>query len=102
MTDPFKPLSAGFGAQIQELERLATAALDLTERVRAALPNEARDHVISAGYRAEILVVLVDSPVWAPYVRYAQGELLASLKKSGETQFTKLKVRVRRPPRAAV
>jgi hypothetical protein len=96
MPDRFKPLSETLGPLLADLERRAHATVELTDRVRAALPGDAKDHVISASYRGNTLVVLADSAVWCPHIRYAQQQLLATLQADGETQFTKLRVRVGR------
>lgn len=96
MTEPFKPLAAALGPRFADLERRTQAALDLTARVRSALPDPVKDHVVSATYRGDTLVVLTDSAAWCPYVRYAQAALRDALRGTSETQFTKLKVKVGR------
>jgi hypothetical protein len=96
MSDRMKPIAEGIGPLFAALERRAKATLDLADKVRAALPADTKDHVISASYRDDTLVVLVDSAAWATHIRYAQKELLERLRAAGETQFTKLKVKVGR------
>lgn len=100
MSDHLKPLSAGLGPLFESLERRSQAVLDLTARVRAALEGPEKNHVISASCRGETLIVTTDSAAWCPYVRYAQDTLFARLNEAGETQFTKIKVKVGRqdPP----
>jgi hypothetical protein len=96
MSDRLKPLSEGLGTLFENLERRAQATVDLAARVREALSGPEKEHVVSATYRAETLVVLADSAAWATHIRYAQQDLLAQLRATGETRFTKLKVKVGR------
>ena len=98
MSDRLKPLTEGLGPLFASLERRAQATIDLAARIREALPEPEKDHVISATYRAETLVVLADSAAWATHIRYKQKDLLAGLQSTGETRFTKLKVKVGRKP----
>jgi hypothetical protein len=79
-----------------DLERRLQTNLDLLAKVRAALTGPEKDHVISATCRADTLVIVADAAVWCPRIRYAQDDLLAKLHATGETQFTKVKVKVGR------
>ncbi len=94
--ETLKPIGAHLGALFQNLERRVQAHVDLAERVRQALPAPEKDHVVSASYRDDTLVVSTDSAAWASHIRYAQTQLLTALNSAGETQFTKMKVRVGR------
>ena len=94
MSDRMKPLSAGLGTLIAALEQRGQAGVDLAEKVRTALAGDEKEHVISASYRSETLVITVDSAAWCPHIRYAQTDLLEKLRAAGETRFTKLKVKV--------
>ncbi len=96
MSDRFKPISEGLGPVLEALERRAQATVDLAARVRNALTGPEKDHVLSATYKDGTLIVLADSAAWATHIRYAQRELLARLHAAGETQFTKVKVKVGR------
>jgi hypothetical protein len=96
MSEHFKPLTAGLGSLFAGLERRVQANLDLTARVRAALPGPEKEHIVSASYRGNTLIVLADSAAWCAHVRYAQQPLLDQLHAAGETQVTKLKVKVGR------
>jgi hypothetical protein len=96
MADRFKPLTDGLGPLFADLERRVQATVDLAERVRAALPDPEKGHVISASYRDDTLVVIADSAAWASHIRYAQAQLLEQLRAQGETQFTKVRVKVGR------
>lgn len=96
MSDRFKPVSEGLGPLFADLERRVQANVDLTARVRAALAGPEKDHVVSASYRDDTLVILADSAAWCPHIRYAQAQILERLQGAGETQFTKVKVRVGR------
>lgn len=91
-----QPLTAGLGPRFADLERRAQQTVELAERVRAALPGPEKEHVISASYRDDALVVLMDSAAWGSRLRYAQQELLARLNAAGATQVTKLRVKVGR------
>jgi hypothetical protein len=97
MSDSFKPVSEGLGTLLAQLERRAQATVELADRVRQALAGPEKDHVISASCRGDTLIVLADSATWATHIRYAQKQLLERLHAAGETQFTKVKVRVGRP-----
>ena len=96
MSDRFKHLAAGLGPLFADLERRVQSTVNLAERVRAALPGPEKDHVVSASYRGDTLVILADSAAWCPHIRYAQQQLLEQLNAAGETQFTKVKVKVGR------
>ncbi|WP_157071627.1 DciA family protein [Steroidobacter denitrificans] len=96
MSDHLKPLSAGLGPLFESLERRSLTVLDLTARVRKSLEGPEKNHIISASYRGETLIVATDSAAWCPYIRYAQDILLARLNQTGETRFTKIKVKVGR------
>lgn len=89
-----KPLADALGPMFADLERRAQASVNLTSKVRAALEGAEKEHVISASYRGETLVVIADSAAWCAQIRYAQAMLLDQLRAGGETQFTKLQVKV--------
>ena len=76
MSDRLKPMSDALGPLFADLERRVQANVDLTAKVRAALSGPEKDHVISASYRDDTLVILADSAAWCPQIRYAQRELL--------------------------
>ena len=71
--------------------------MSLRDRVRSALPDPDKTHLISASYRLETLVLTVDSAAWANRLRYEEAALRDALVTKGEKPFTKLKVRVRQP-----
>jgi hypothetical protein len=96
MSDPMKPLTEGLGPLFADLERRVQSRVELADRVRAALSGPEKDHVVSVTYRDGTLIVLADSAAWCPHIRYAQQTLLEHLHAQGETQFTKVKVRVGR------
>jgi hypothetical protein len=96
MSDRFKPLAAGLGPLIANLERRAQATQDVTARVRAALPSPEKEHFLSASYREETLVLSMDSAAWCSRIRYGQRALIEALHAVGETRVTKIKVRVGR------
>jgi len=96
MSDRFKHVAADLGPLFADLERRVQATVDLTAQVRTALQGAEKDHVVSVTCRDDTLVVLADSAAWCPRIRYAQQQVLDALARSGETRFTKLKVRVGR------
>lgn len=97
MTNPLKPILAGLDAKLGALERRAQAQQTLLDKVRTVLPAPENEHVISAVYRQDALVITADSAVWSARLRYCQAVLHTGLTVSGETPFTKLRVRVGRP-----
>jgi len=96
MADQLKPLTEGLGPLFRNLERRVQATVDLAARVRDALDSPEKDHVISASCRETTLVVIADSAAWASRIRYLQEQVLERLYTQGETQFTKLRVKVGR------
>jgi hypothetical protein len=97
MSDRFKPIGAGLGPLLKDLEQRAQATQDITARVRAALPSPEKEHFLSASYRDDTLVISMDSAAWCPRLRYEQQSLIDALHAAGETRVTKIKVRVGRP-----
>jgi hypothetical protein len=91
-----KPIGAALAPLFADLKRRSEAVTGLTARVRDALPGPEKDHVLSASYAEETLLVEADSAAWSVHIRYAQQALLNQLNAAGETQFTKVKVRVGR------
>ena len=98
MADRLKPIGDGLGALFSQLQKRSEATKELADKVRAALPGNEKEHVISASYRDDALIVVVDAAVWSARVRYAHETLRNALKAAGEKPFTKLKVRVGRRP----
>jgi hypothetical protein len=96
MSEPMKPISTGLGPLLAQLERRARETLDLTDRVRAALDGDERAHVVSASYRGELLVIVADSAAWSSRIHYLQETLAERLRAQGETQFSKMQVKVGR------
>ena len=95
--DRLRPLSEGLGPKIAALEARATAALSLVGRVRDALPQPEKNHLLSASYRDDTLVLTTDSAAWGTRLRYQEASLREALVARGEKPFTVLKVRVGRP-----
>ena len=96
MSDRFKHVAEDLGALLSDLERRVQSTVDLTAQVRTALQGAEKDHIVSVTCRDDTLVVLADSAAWCPRIRYAQQQVLDALRASGETRFTKLKVKVGR------
>ena len=96
MSDRFKHVAEDLGRLFSDLERRLQSTVDLTVQVRTALRGAEKDHIVSVTCRDDTLVVLADSAAWCPRIRYAQQQVLDALRASGETRFTKLKVKVGR------
>ena len=96
MSDRFKHVVEDLGSLFSDLERRVQSTVDLTVQVRTALQGAEKDHIVSVTCRDDTLVVLADSAAWCPRIRYAQQKVLDALRASGETRFTKLKVKVGR------
>ena len=96
MSDRFKHVADTLGPMLADMERRVQSTVDLTMQVRTALQGAEKDHVVSVSCRDETLVVMADSAAWCPRIRYAQQQVLDALRASGETRFTKLKVKVGR------
>lgn len=94
MSEPMKPITAGLGSLFANLERRARESLNLADRVRAALPAPEKEHVLSATYREDTVIVTTDSAAWASRLRFLHAELLSALGEGRETPVTKLHVRV--------
>jgi hypothetical protein len=97
MSQALKPLSSGLGPRIEALQEQAKTALALTDRVRNALPEPEKNHLISAGYTDGTLTIATDSAAWCTRIRYLEESLRERLAALGEKPFTILKVRVGRP-----
>jgi hypothetical protein len=97
MSGGLKRLGSDLGSLVAQLEQRADTALDLLRQVHDALPEAEKIHVLSANYRQDTLVLVVDSAVWASRIRYCEAALRAALPPQDEKPFTKLKVRVGRP-----
>src|SRR3954471_12792601 len=99
MTNRLKPIGDGLGTLFSQLRKRAEATKELADKVRAALPGNEKEHVVSASYRGDALIVVVDASVWSARVRYAHETLRNALQAAGEKPFTKLNVKVGRSPR---
>jgi len=96
MKNPLQPfLVNGVGA-LANLERRASEVLTLTAKVKQALKEPERSHVIAAVYHEDTLVITTDSAAWTAQIRFAIDELRKHLAASGEKTFVSLKVRVGR------
>ncbi|MES1190534.1 MAG: DciA family protein [Steroidobacter sp.] len=96
MKSPLQPFLAGHGDLLGQLERRATEVMTLTSKVKQALPEPERHHVIAAVYHDDTLVITADSAVWTAQIRFAIDDLRKLLVESGEKTFVHLKVRVGR------
>jgi hypothetical protein len=94
MKSPLQPFLINSGGALAKLERRAAEVLSLTEKVKQALPEPERHHVIAAVYHDDALVVTTDSAAWTAQIRFAIDELRKHLSANGEKVFVNLKVRV--------
>jgi len=97
MSDKLRAFSDGLGPRIAALEARAKAVLALSDKVRLALPGPEKNHVLSASYREDTLIISTDSAAWCGHIRYQENTLRERLIAAGEKSFTVLKVRVGRP-----
>jgi hypothetical protein len=101
MPDSLKPLSdllsSGFRELAKRAEAHASAGRALVQRVRAALPEPLREHVVAAHRRGSELIVQVDAAVWSARVRYAGRALAEALENADGAAIERIRVRVRRP-----
>ena len=72
---------------LANLVRRAQEMQSLTERLRGALPREARPHLVSASRSAAegdpTLVLIADSSTWASRIRFCAEEVLAAARSEG-------------------
>ena len=94
MKSPLQPFLINSNGALAKLERRATEVLSLTEKVKQALSEPERHHVIAAVYHDDTLVVTTDSAAWTAQIRFAIDELRKHLCANGEKIFVSLKVRV--------
>ena len=94
MSEFLKRMSDGLGPLFSDLERRTRETLDLTAKVRQILPENEKEHVISATYDEDTLLIVTDSAAWASRIRYGQEQMLAALRDQGETRGTRMRVRV--------
>ncbi len=80
-------LLSGKSGGLADLVRRAQEAQSLTERLRGALPREARPHLVSASRPAAeddpTLVLIADSSTWASRIRFCADEMLAAARSGG-------------------
>jgi hypothetical protein len=96
MSDPLKPLFSDLDQGLARLAQRSAAAASLSEKVRQALPEPLRVHVVGAVRRGDDLVVMVDSAAWSARIRYGAAELKEQLAADGEVVTGKVRVKVGR------
>ena len=94
MTSTFKSFLSDDSGALANLEQRARRVMSLTAKVRNALAEPERHHVLAASYHEDNLVVTTDSAAWTAQIRFAQDELRKYLVEAGEKTFIHLKVRV--------
>jgi hypothetical protein len=93
-SNTFKPFLNDLGGTLANLELRARQVIGLTDKVRQALPDPERQHVLAAVYHEDALVITTDSAAWTAQIRFGQGHLRERLVAAGEKTFIHLKVRV--------
>jgi len=96
MKNPLQPFLVGRAGALAKLEKRASEILTLTAKVKQALAEPERLHVIAAVYHDDTLVITTDSAAWTAQIRFAIDDLRKHLAKSGEKTFISLKVKVGR------
>jgi len=96
MKSPLQPFLINSRGALAKLERRAAEVLSLTDKVKQALPETERQHVIAAVYHEDTLVITSDSAAWTAQIRFAIDDLRKHLCANGEKMFVNLKVRVGR------
>lgn len=96
MKNPLQPFLMNRVGALAKLQRRATEVLTLTAKVKQALNEPERNHVIAAVYHEDTLVITTDSAAWTAQIRFAIDDLRKHLASSGEKTFVNLKVRVGR------
>jgi hypothetical protein len=94
MKSPLQPFLANSRGALAKLERRANEVLSLTNKVKLALSEPEREHVIAAVYHDDTLVITTDSAAWTAQIRFAIDDLRKHLCANGEKTFVNLKVRV--------
>ena len=90
-----RPIALYFGFDEIICNRLEFRNHLATGRVLTPLLAEnEKEHLISAAYDEDTLVLTTDSAAWASRLRYVQEQLLNALREQGETQGSKIRVRV--------
>ena len=93
MSEFLKRLSDGLGPLFRTWSVVARDA-GSHRQGSAVLPENEKEHVISATYDEETLVIVTNSAAWASRIRYGQERMLAALRDQGETKGTKMRVSV--------
>ena len=62
---------SGLAKIVRRASTLAAAA----DKLRSALPDALGPHLVSVNFRADTLVLIVDSAAWAARLRYLESEV---------------------------
>lgn len=81
--------------QLKSLAQRAERMAGLTERLREALPEPEKQHLVAASVSADTnqLNVTADSAAWAARLRYVADDLLVAARKHG-IAATRCRIRV--------
>lgn len=79
---------------LKQLLNKASTLKSLTQQLQDYLPEELKAHCSITEIKANVLVINVDSPVWATRLRYIQSQLLADLRKNGHPSLISIQIKV--------
>jgi hypothetical protein len=91
-----QPLASLISQRLESLELEAKAALAVVDQIRQLLPEPEKNHLVSASYQEENLLIRATTPEWCTRIRFHESALREALMAKGAKPFTKLKVRVGR------
>lgn len=92
------PLRELIGGPDTPLGRLIQRGIEteaLTDKVRDALPEPLRTHILTASLHGHTLHIVADAAVWAARLRFHEGEIRTSLGPKQGTSLQNIRVRVR-------
>lgn len=98
MDNPLKPILAGLGPQLADLERSAKERSTLLTGVKALLPPAEAQHVVAVSYRDSVLTIVSDSAAWCARLRYCESTLRRDWLATSAISFTKLRFTVGKYP----
>jgi len=82
---------------LRTLLQHAQELLRLDQRVKAALDSPLNRHCYVANFRDEILILHVDSAVWATRLRFQLPELTTHMQDKGMPSLRQIRIKVKPP-----
>ena len=80
---------------LADVVRRANSLAASTQELKSALPDAIRPHLVSVNFRADTLVLIVDSAAWAARLRYLESEVRSHLAKDQGIGVKKIDIKVR-------